>query len=146
MVLVLEFIEGTKITEIERLKQRGLRRRAIAESLIQALLKQIFVDDFFHGDPHPGNLLVDEEGRVVFLDLGMVGQLEEWTKRKLVRLVLGIVHRNPARIVAAMASLGVVEPGTDLTKLRRDVVREIGRYYHVPLKEFNVGEAMQFVL
>ncbi|HHW15600.1 MAG TPA: AarF/ABC1/UbiB kinase family protein, partial [Firmicutes bacterium] len=145
-VLVLEFIAGTKITEVERLKQRGLRRRAIAESLIQALLKQIFVDGFFHGDPHPGNLLVDEEGRVVFLDLGMVGQLEEWTKRKLVRLVLGIVHRNPARIVAAMASLGVVEPETDLTKLRRDVVRVIGRYYHVPLKEFNVGEAMQFVL
>lgn len=83
-VLVLEFIEGTKITEIERLQQRGLRRRAIAESLIQALLKQIFVDGFFHGDPHPGNLLVDEEGRVVFLDLGMVGQLpESWPPWRL---------------------------------------------------------------
>ncbi len=145
-VLVLEFIHGVKITQLERLGQLGLSRRRTAEALLQALLKQIFVDGFFHGDPHPGNLLVDEAGRVVFLDLGMVGRLDDRTKRRLIRLVLGIVRHNPATIVAAMASLGVVNPDTDTSRLERDVERVIRRYYHVPLREFNVGEAMQFIL
>ena len=145
-MLVLEFIDGTKITEVERLEEAGLNRPELAGTLVQSLLKQAFVDGFFHGDPHPGNILVDGHGKIVFLDLGMVGYLDGRTRTKLAGLILGIVKRRPARIVAAMSSLGIAPPGADPARLQRDVERAVGRYYHVPLQELDMRVIMQSLL
>lgn len=143
-MLVLEFVEGVKISELGELRRRGADLPALARAVLRAILKQVLIDGFFHGDPHPGNLLVTPDGRVAFLDLGMTGQLDRRTRRRLVQLMLGIIDRDAARVVRAMVALGVT--GTETRDLERDVARVIGRYYHLPLKEFNLGEAMDLAM
>jgi ubiquinone biosynthesis protein len=74
-LLVMEYIRGIRIDNVDGLKKMGLDTRVLALNGLHAYLKQIFQDGFFHGDPHPGNLLVTPNGDIVFLDFGLVGIL-----------------------------------------------------------------------
>ncbi|WP_144530091.1 AarF/UbiB family protein, partial [Peribacillus simplex] len=87
-VLMMEFAEGITLSRRQELAAKGYDLKEIAEHLIDGMLQQIFIEGFFHADPHPGNLLVAEDGKLVFLDFGLVGQLSEDMRDHLSGLII----------------------------------------------------------
>lgn len=107
-LLVMEFMEGIKITEVEKLRAAGIDTRAVAQKLTEAYLQQILLDGLFHADPHPGNLLVQPGPRLVFLDFGLTKDLPPEFPAEMARLTTAIVTQNSAEIVASFRRLGFV--------------------------------------
>ena len=107
-LLVMEYIEGVRIDDIEGIKTLGHDVKDIAEVLLSAYLKQIFQDGFFHGDPHPGNILVTRGGNVVFLDFGIVGVLRPEKREVFIRLLYGMVENDVDMIIESYQDLGIV--------------------------------------
>ncbi len=139
-VLALEYVSGTKINEVEELEKLCLNRKQIALNGAKGILKQIFVDGFFHGDPHPGNILILKNGKICYLDFGIVGRLGEERKMELVSLFEGFLYRDAERIVRTLLSMGTIDENVDLRELRRETEEIIDKYYNVSLKEISIKE------
>jgi predicted unusual protein kinase regulating ubiquinone biosynthesis (AarF/ABC1/UbiB family) len=121
-VLTLEDVYYIKITDFTAIDGAGLDRKVVADRLFRTYLKQIFVEGFFHADPHPGNLFVEplEEGdwRLIFVDFGMVGHVTPDMKQGLRDLVIAIGIRDLDRLMQAYQTMGVLLPGADLERIR----------------------------
>lgn len=120
-VLVMEFIEGVKINEIDKLDEMKVSKKRVASILYMSYLKQLLEDGFFHADPHPGNLLVKEDGTLVFIDFGMVGRITEKMKGNMVKLALSIYLRDAGGIVEAFNDLGFLRKQADKAALMKNV-------------------------
>jgi len=107
-VLVMEFMEGIKVTEVDALRQAGIDAREVAQKLTDAYLQQILIDGLFHADPHPGNLLVQPGPRLVFLDFGLTKDLPPEFPAEMARLTTAIVTQDTEEIVASFRRLGFV--------------------------------------
>lgn len=107
-LLVMEFMDGIKVTEVEALRQAGIDTRAVAQKLTEAYLQQILLDGLFHADPHPGNLLVRPGPRLVFLDFGLTKDLPPEFPAEMARLTTAIVLQDADEIVASFRRLGFV--------------------------------------
>jgi predicted unusual protein kinase regulating ubiquinone biosynthesis (AarF/ABC1/UbiB family) len=118
--LVLEFVEGTRVDQIEPLRLAGrVNPEAVVDSVIEAYIQMMLVDGIFHADPHPGNLLVRDDGALVLLDFGMVIEVDPDERRHLVHTALAAVTGDADRVVDGFFKLGIVEPGTDRETIRR---------------------------
>lgn len=118
-LLVMEFKAGVKLTERERLLAQGLAPSDLAERLIEAYLKQILIDGFVHVDPHPGNLLVDADGDIVFIDFGMVATVTADDRTHFTSLVTTLVARDLDGAVRALDSLGFLRRGAETGVLKQ---------------------------
>jgi len=107
-VLTTEFIDGTKITDFDGLAARGLDRRRLAERIVGAYCRMIFVDGVYHADPHPGNIFVGSDGAIAFVDFGAVGVLAPHMKQGIPAFFEGVIRRNPQRITDAIRTMGFV--------------------------------------
>ena len=134
-VLVMERIEGIKISDVEGLAAAGIDRRAVAERAVAIMLQMVFVHGFFHADPHPGNFFVLEGERIGLMDFGMVGRLDETTKAALLRVGVAVARRDPDRLVDALMAAGLGGVGERRGALKRDLVHLLGRYMDRPIKE-----------
>ncbi|MCY0877997.1 MAG: AarF/UbiB family protein [Firmicutes bacterium] len=141
-VLVLESIRGIKINDRPQLEAQGQDLKALSRQYIRALYQQIFLRGFFHADPHPGNVHVDSEGRLVFLDWGMVGHFTPEMRRRSVALVLGLARGDSAQVADALINLGSERTRFDRGALVRDIDRLRRRYYETTLQEFRLGQAL----
>lgn len=113
-VLGLEFVEGTRIDRLqERLATGELDLRRLVQVVGEVYLQMMLVDGLFHADPHPGNLLVDDRGRVVLLDFGMVIPVERELRTKLARLVLNAVQGDVDGVLNGFYELGILDPDAD---------------------------------
>ena len=106
-ILVMEYIRGVRIDYLYGLKKMGIDTKEIALNGFHAYMKQIFNDGFFHGDPHPGNLLVTPKGDVVFLDFGLVGVLRPEKRDLLLRMLLGVINSDVNDLVRVFDQLGL---------------------------------------
>ncbi len=137
-VLTIERIEGTKITDIESIEKSGLDRKQISVNVADAVLKQIFVDGFFHADPHPGNIFVIEDNKIVFLDYGMIGRIDEATKDQLANILTAIIERDVPEISDAFMAMGIIDE-VDIRKLNIGFAELMDSYHGVPLNELRIG-------
>jgi ubiquinone biosynthesis protein len=145
-VLTAEYVRGIKISDIEGLRTAGIDTTALGSDFIRALIKQVLVDGFFHGDPHPGNVLVDPEtGRIIFLDFGLVGELRSDQRLTLIQLLLALKGADSAAVADALIGLGDPQPGWDERKFRADIDRLV-RQYLVYGKATTVGAGISAVL
>ena len=106
-VLTMEFIHGDKVTELEKLRARGISPEKVNRLLIKTYLKQLLEDGFFHADPHPGNLLVMPDGRLAFFDFGMVGRITPKLQAKMIDAFFHVVAKDPAGIAQDLIESGV---------------------------------------
>ena len=120
-VLTMEYMEGIKITNYDELSRLGVDRNQMALILLRAYINQILADGFFHADPHPGNLFVTPEGRLVMLDFGMVGSIPEDLKEVLIDLVLAIVKRDNVAVVGYFKKIGFLRYDADTELVARAV-------------------------
>jgi predicted unusual protein kinase regulating ubiquinone biosynthesis (AarF/ABC1/UbiB family) len=118
-VLVLEYMQGTRIDRLhERLASGELRLDALMTILVELYLKMMLEDGVFHADPHAGNLLVDPAGRVVLLDFGMVLEVERETRRRLVQTVLAAARQDVDGVINGFYELGILDPDVDRGTVR----------------------------
>ncbi|MDY0095536.1 MAG: AarF/ABC1/UbiB kinase family protein [Candidatus Vecturithrix sp.] len=136
-VLVIEFVEGTKISE---LKNSAEEKSRIARNGFRSILKQIFIDGFFHGDPHPGNLFVMENLAIAFLDFGMMGRLDQEMKDELADLLIAVIHQDVKQIAEILANIGTQTEKINMRVFRNDVSDILDRYYGVPLHQIELGK------
>lgn len=108
-VLTTGFVEGVKVTDLEGLAAFGVERPALAERLVRVYCRMIFRDGLYHADPHPGNVLVQADGRLVLLDFGAVARLSPEMKAGIPQLVEGVLKRNRDEILAALRRIGFVQ-------------------------------------
>ncbi|MBO1004011.1 ABC1 kinase family protein [Pseudogracilibacillus auburnensis] len=141
-VLMMEYIEGTKLNDVEQLDHNGYDRYVLAERIVQAMFHQIFIGGFFHGDPHPGNILALPGEEVLFLDFGLVGRMTPDMKKHLSALVIALIQQNTDGIIKAITKMGIVPHDVNIRKLRADVDSLREKYYDVPLSEISLGEAV----
>lgn len=136
-ILTMEFIDGIKISEIKHLESAGYDLQKIAQTGAQSFLEQVLSHGLFHGDPHPGNILVLPENTICFLDLGMIGYLGEDLKLQLANLLLGLYKRDTDLLITVMLSARERSKEINIAELKRDLSEFIDDYYQVPLERIN---------
>ena len=140
-ILTMERIEGIKVTDIKDTEKERLDRKQIAINGANAVLKQIFIDGFFHGDPHPGNIFILDNNKIAFLDFGMVGRIDEETKAQITGILTAFVERDASEMAEVFIVMGVVEEA-DVKKLKLDFTDLIERYYEIPLKKLSLDQVL----
>lgn len=141
-VLTLEYVPGTKITDIESIKKMGLDPTSLATKIDRTFLKMLLKHDIFHADPHPGNISVKEDGTLILYDFGMVGSLDDKTRKKLVRLYLALADRDPARTVAMLVKLGTLQPNINRYVIQRGIELAIRDLEGIKVEEMELKELM----
>ena len=112
-VITMEYLPGTKITDIKTLNQNNIDRAKLVYRIHRLFFKMLLRHSIFHADPHPGNIAITNEGTIILYDFGMVGRLDDETRRRLVRLYLGLVDKDPVRTTDVLLELGTLEPSVD---------------------------------
>jgi ubiquinone biosynthesis protein len=120
-ILVMEFIDGCRIDDPETIAEMGFDPHKIGVQGFHAYLKMIFEDGFFHGDPHPGNLLVTREGDIVFLDFGIVGILRPEKRQNFINLLFALVNDDIELMLRSLEGFGIVIAEEDREALRDDL-------------------------
>src|SRR5690349_321508 len=137
-VLVLEWIDGIKVNDYAQLEAANVSRMAVAQRTVEAYFYQFFEIGFFHADPHPGNIFVQPgelpaDPTIAFVDFGMVGRLSRTSKQGLRDLFLGFVVNNPHTMVDALARLGFIGQGANLSAIERGVGLIMDQYHGMTL-------------
>ncbi len=156
-VITLEDVGGIKITDFEGIEAANVSREAVADLLFESYLKQVFLDYFFHADPHPGNLFVipQEEGgengrafRLAFVDFGMMGRVPPEQREGLRQMAIAITTQDAARAVRAYQMLGFLLPDADLELVERAGVEIFERFWGkstAELRQISFQEVQEFL-
>ena len=139
-VLTMEFIHGTKVTDLEGQARQGISPEKVNRLLIKTYLKQLLEDGFFHADPHPGNLLVMADGRLAFFDFGMVGRITPELQSKMIDAFFHVVGKDPAGIAQDLIDLNFLKPGTSHDVVRPVVEKMFEFHLNLKLKDVNFKE------
>ncbi len=148
-VLTMEFIDGTKISDLRELERRGIDKKKLAEIGGKMVFKQIFEDGFFHADPHPGNLFALEGNVIAPVDYGMMGRLSETTMDELSELLVSVVTWHPEGIVKVYEDVEVVGEDVNLRALEADLADFLYKYHKIPLSRLDmktlINEAFEII-
>jgi len=139
-VLTMDFIRGTKVTDLEEQERKNISGSKVNRLLIKTYLKQLLEDGFFHADPHPGNLLVQDDGRLTFFDFGMVGRIDSSLQSKMIDAFFHVVSKDPAGIAQDLINLDFLKPGTPHSVVKPVVERMFEFHFNLKLKDVNFKE------
>ena len=144
-VITFEELRGIRLLDRELLRAEGYDLSSIAKTIVDLYLKQVFVDGFFHADPHPANILISED-RIALVDFGMVGYLTPRTKELLSDLLVSLIYQDVDQVAQTVVRLGATTRPEDVRDLNRDIQRLFVRYYGVALEEIRLEEALNDVM
>ncbi len=143
-VLVMENVASIKIADYDALEAAGIDRKEVAQRLVDAYMKQVFLHNFVHADPHPGNLFVEplppvSDGtrpfKLVFVDFGMVATIPERVRQYVRDWLLGFATRDAGRVVRAYQGAGVLLPGADIVRLEQMEAEIMRRFAGLTVKQ-----------
>lgn len=138
-ILIMERIRGERIDNTEYLVDKHINVERLLENLIYAYFLQIFKHGFFHGDPHPGNILVTEDGKVAFVDFGIVGRIDEDFIEAYTNVAIAIVNHDIELLITEYLKLGILSDEIDIENLRKELKREIDDILF-PIYNYKLGE------
>ena len=141
-VIVMEYIDGFSIDDKENLQENGYDLNEVGSKLIDNFIKQVMVDGFFHADPHPGNLRV-RDGKIVWIDMGMMGRLTEHDREEIGRAIEGIALNDIGMIQDAVLAIGEFRGKPDQSKLFEDIRNLMAKYGSEDLGNIDIAEIMQ---
>jgi predicted unusual protein kinase regulating ubiquinone biosynthesis (AarF/ABC1/UbiB family) len=116
-VLTMEWITGTKLTQLDEIKAQGIDPTHLIDLGVQCSLRQLLESGFFHADPHPGNLLAMADGRLAYLDFGMMSEIKPYQRYGLIEAIVHLVNRDFEGLARDYVNLGFLSPTTDLTPI-----------------------------
>ena len=139
-LLTMDYVEGTKITELSPLARLDLQGSALAEELFRAYLQQILVDGIFHADPHPGNIFLSADGRIILLDLGMVGHTSPAMRENLLKLLLAVSEGESDE--AADIAVRISTPSLNFQEpdFRRQIGQLVTEQQNATLSQMDTGK------
>lgn len=140
-VLTLSYIEGDKITDTAALEAAGLDPRKIAKNLITAYCQMIFVDGIYHADPHPGNVLVQQDGTIALLDFGAVGRLEPQMRKGISSFLEAIIKGDEDQLLRSLRDMGFLRVGSDQSEAAAHVIEHFHRKFQeeIRLESFSLS-------
>ncbi|MFT3916089.1 MAG: AarF/ABC1/UbiB kinase family protein [Anaeromyxobacteraceae bacterium] len=133
-VLTLERVEGRHLSDVANAPD-GLDLEAIARNLIEAAFRQLFEDGLFHGDPHPGNILVLPGNRIALLDFGLVGRLSRQQQEALVTLIVAVALRDPESVARMLNRIGMPDTHGPIGEFKEEIRGLLDRYLGLKLDE-----------
>jgi ubiquinone biosynthesis protein len=143
-VLTLEYVEGVKVSDVTA--EAGYDLEQIARNVIDASYRQLFEDGLFHGDPHPGNVLVLPGDRIALLDFGLVGRVTRPMQETLVSLILAVSLRDADTVSRIISRIAVGESRPPISALRDDVTQILDRYLGLKLDEIRTSSLLRDLL
>lgn len=136
-VLVMEWIEGSRVTDIPFLEQHNLDRRELSERVFKLFLEQVLNGGQFHADPHGGNILVKPDGTIVLIDFGMVGTISHAQARSVYKVVEGILFRQYEQVLDGLEELNFLLPNANRQLLADAINRIVQAYESNELKQMD---------
>jgi ubiquinone biosynthesis protein len=136
-VLTLDFIEGTRLNDVTA--EGGFDNETIARNIMESAFRQLFEDGLFHGDPHPGNILVQPGNRLALLDFGLVGRLTRPQKEMLVTLIVAVALRDADSMARMFDKIGVPDSRAPVGALRGDIEAILDRYLGLRLDQIRTA-------
>ncbi len=136
-VLTLEWIDGFKLTDTERIEALGLETASLIKTGVTSGLRQLLEHGFFHADPHPGNLFALPDGRMGYIDFGMMDQLDQDTKETLVSCVVDLINKDYQSLAQAFVKLGFLAPNTDIQPIIPALEAVLGQAIGESVGDFN---------
>lgn len=136
-VLTLEWINGFKLTDTKKIKAANLEEHQLVEVGVVAGLRQLLEHGFFHADPHPGNLFAMPDGRMAYIDFGMMDQLEEETKETIASSIVHLLNRDYERLAEDFVFLGFLAPNTEIEPILPALEQVLGNAMGESVKNFN---------
>ncbi len=116
-VLTMEWITGTKLTELDKIREQGIDATHLIDVGVQCSLRQLLEHGFFHADPHPGNLLAMPDGRLAYLDFGMMSEVKPYQRYGLIEAIVHLVNRDFEGLAHDYVKLEFLTPDTDLAPI-----------------------------
>ncbi len=150
-VLTIEWLEGKPILEAEIPAKRDGKdidtlRRETTTILFRSFVQQIYIDGFFHADPHPGNLFYLDDGRIALLDCGMVGRLDPRTQQILTEMLLAVVDLDGQRCAQLTIELAESGQPVSIDRLSNDYDKMLRKYFNLSISEINFSEVFYEIL
>lgn len=142
-VLTMEYVPGIKVTNIKSLEEKGIDRQKLVVDVHKVFFTMLLKHSVFHADPHPGNISVADDGRLILYDYGMVGRLDDETRIRLVRLYLALVEKDPTRTVTAMDDLGMLVPDSNREVIEKGIEMTVRAMHGRKPDEMEVEGLMQ---
>ena len=144
-VLAMEFIPGTKVTELTRIERRELDGERLTDALFRAYLKQILRDGMFHADPHPGNVFI-VDGRVALIDLGMVARITPALQERLLQLLLAVSDNQADDAAKVLLEIGECNEDSDRKGFHRGITELLAQHNEMSFQPPQVGRAVLMLL
>ncbi|MFP4135173.1 MAG: ABC1 kinase family protein [Halothece sp.] len=145
-LMVMEWLEGCPILEAKIPESQQKRRQEITTLLFRVFFQQIYVDGFFHADPHPGNIFYLKDGRLALIDCGMIGRLDPRTQQILTEMLLAVVDIDAQRCSQLTLELSESAVGVNLINLENDYDRMLRKYYNLSISQVNFSEVFYEIL
>jgi predicted unusual protein kinase regulating ubiquinone biosynthesis (AarF/ABC1/UbiB family) len=134
-LITLEWIDAIKITDYAALEAAEISRLAVAEKLVSTYFHQVFVEGFFHADPHPGNIFVQPGPVITFVDFGMMGLITPVMKRTLRACFVAVVNQDARMLTSSLRDLGFLGPGADLVRMEQALRIMLARFHGLTMQE-----------
>jgi ubiquinone biosynthesis protein len=147
-VLTMQYINGVKVNRPGALDEPSVDRLLLTQAFMRALIKQIFIDGFFHGDPHPGNILLDlDTGGLTYLDFGLVGRLDQTKRLDLIDLLFSFQQSDAAGLASLALRVSNKTRSVNVTQFREDMTEMLNQYVrYAPHPKFDTTTAQFFAL
>lgn len=143
-VVVFDYIAGIELHDTKKVKEAKLNIKKIITTGFNSVLKQVFVDGFFHADPHPGNILALSKNRIAFVDFGIVGSFNEELKDQATNIFIGIITNNAGKIVEAFSDMGLIKGNANVFRMElENIIRPL---QDAKLKDVIISKVLDDVL
>ncbi len=139
-VLTQKYVKGIKVSNIRSIREKGWDTKKIADIGARAFLKQVLIFGFFHGDPHPGNILVIDENKIAFIDFGLCGYLDKKSVSLITNMFIAGGKKDVDKIIDLLMQVEAITSKTNTTRLREDLMYFIYHYYNTPIKKINISK------
>jgi ubiquinone biosynthesis protein len=140
--LTMELIDGLKVSDVENLAEAGYDVHLIAKRGADAFVRMVLQHGFFHGDLHPGNILILPGNVICMLDFGMTGRIDPFLKRYLTDILLAILKRDAEEVISLLIYSGDITDSVNIRALRRDISEFIDTYYEMSLQDLQIGQLL----
>ncbi|KHD34613.1 protein kinase [Clostridium acetobutylicum] len=143
-IITMDKIDGLKVTDVKALKEAGHNIDDIGKKLALSYFKQVFEDGFFHGDPHPGNILI-QKNKICYIDFGIMGHISKNLKNALNDIIISIAYQNIDKLISVIMSIGIKTGYIDRNQLYEDIDYIFASYLSTSLENIKISQLIQEV-